>query len=153
MTEGLNWSGLVFVLIAASSWSFCIGSYIRMSWGNGHILRVLRYCKQGFVNYGPWVRFDPLLVFKQTTIRTVFTFLNHWLGSIVWQRPYVVCKAYNSYCLAFYKTSVLPTNPPFLLLFSHSVMFDSLWLHGLQHARLPCPWNFSRQILEWVAIS
>ena len=109
-----------------------------MSWGNGHILRVLRYCKQGFVNYGPWVRFDPLLVFKQTTIRTVFTFLNHWLGSIVWQRPYVVCKAYNSYCLAFYKTSVLPTNPPFLLLFSHSVMFDSLWLHGVQHARLPC---------------
>jgi len=25
------------------------------------------------------------------------------------------------------------------LLFSHSVMSDSLWLHGLQHARLPCP--------------
>ena len=24
------------------------------------------------------------------------------------------------------------------LLFSHSVMFDSLQLHGLQHARLPC---------------
>ena len=27
----------------------------------------------------------------------------------------------------------------FLLLFSHSVMSDSLWPHGLQHARLPCP--------------
>ena len=26
-----------------------------------------------------------------------------------------------------------------LLLFSCSVMSDSLWLHGLQHARLPCP--------------
>ena len=26
-----------------------------------------------------------------------------------------------------------------LLLFSHSVMFDSLWPHGLQHARLSCP--------------
>ena len=26
-----------------------------------------------------------------------------------------------------------------LLLFSHSVMFDSLWAHGLQHTRLPCP--------------
>ena len=26
-----------------------------------------------------------------------------------------------------------------LLLFSHSVMSDSLWSHGLQHARLPCP--------------
>ena len=27
----------------------------------------------------------------------------------------------------------------FLLLFSHSVMSNSLWPHGLQHARLPCP--------------
>ena len=26
-----------------------------------------------------------------------------------------------------------------LLLFSHSVVSDSLWPHGLQHARLPCP--------------
>ena len=26
-----------------------------------------------------------------------------------------------------------------LLLFSHSVESDSLWSHGLQHARLPCP--------------
>ena len=25
------------------------------------------------------------------------------------------------------------------MLFSHSVASDSLWLHGLQHARLPCP--------------
>ena len=28
---------------------------------------------------------------------------------------------------------------PLLLLFSHSVVSDSLWPHGLQHARLPCP--------------
>ena len=27
--------------------------------------------------------------------------------------------------------------------FSHSVMFNSLWPHGLQHARLPCPSLFS----------
>ena len=26
-----------------------------------------------------------------------------------------------------------------LLLFSHSIVSDSLWPHGLQHARLPCP--------------
>ena len=26
-----------------------------------------------------------------------------------------------------------------LLLFSHSVMSDLLWPHGLQHSRLPCP--------------
>ena len=29
-----------------------------------------------------------------------------------------------------------------LLLFSHSVVSDSLWPHGLQHARLPCPSPF-----------
>ena len=27
----------------------------------------------------------------------------------------------------------------YLLLFSHQIMSDSLWPHGLQHARLPCP--------------
>ena len=27
----------------------------------------------------------------------------------------------------------------FLLLFSHSVVSDSLWPHGLQHSRPPCP--------------
>ena len=29
-----------------------------------------------------------------------------------------------------------------ILLFSHSVMSDSLWPHGLQHTRLPCPSPF-----------
>ena len=28
---------------------------------------------------------------------------------------------------------------PLLLVFSHSVVSDSLWPHGLQHARIPCP--------------
>jgi len=28
------------------------------------------------------------------------------------------------------------------MLFSHSVASDSLWSHGLQSARLLCPWNF-----------
>ena len=30
-------------------------------------------------------------------------------------------------------------SPYILLLFSHLVVSDSLWPHGLQHARLPCP--------------
>ena len=35
--------------------------------------------------------------------------------------------------------AVKVTNPNrWLLLFSHSFMFDSLWPHGLQHTRLPC---------------
>ena len=35
-----------------------------------------------------------------------------------------------------------------LLLLSHSVMSDSLWPHGLQHARLLCPWIFQARILN-----
>ena len=31
-----------------------------------------------------------------------------------------------------------------LLLFSHSVVSDSLWPHGLQHAKIPCPSLSSR---------
>ena len=29
---------------------------------------------------------------------------------------------------------------PYSFQFSHSVVSDSLWLHGLQHTRLPSPW-------------
>ena len=35
--------------------------------------------------------------------------------------------------------SALLTTPFSVLLFSRSVVSDSLWPHGLQHARLPCP--------------
>ena len=31
-----------------------------------------------------------------------------------------------------------------LLLFSHSIMSNSFWPHGLQHARLPCPYPSPR---------
>ena len=34
---------------------------------------------------------------------------------------------------------------------SHSVLSGLLWPHGLQPARLLCPWGFSARILEWVA--
>jgi len=37
------------------------------------------------------------------------------------------------------------------LLFSHSVMSDSLWPHGLQHARLPCP-SPSHSLLKLMSI-
>ena len=46
------------------------------------------------------------------------------------------------------RAQLLPATPhtlclsfllPLLLLFSHSVMSNSLQTHGLQHARLPCP--------------
>ena len=38
------------------------------------------------------------------------------------------------FCVWTYSLSI-----PLLLLFSHSVVSDSLWLHGLQHISLPCP--------------
>ena len=34
-----------------------------------------------------------------------------------------------------------------------SAMSDSLWPHGLQPARLLCPWDFRGKNTEWVAIS
>ena len=40
-----------------------------------------------------------------------------------------------------------------LLLFSHSVMSDSLRPHGLQHARLPCPSQSSRAYLNSCLLS
>ena len=38
-----------------------------------------------------------------------------------------------------------------LLLFSHWVLSNSLWLHGLQHARLPCP-SLSPGVLKLMSI-
>ena len=40
-----------------------------------------------------------------------------------------------------------------LLLFSHSVVTNSLWLHGLQHARLPCPSPTSRACSDSCTLS
>ena len=37
-------------------------------------------------------------------------------------------------------------------LFKHSVMSDSLWRPGLQHARLPCPSPFPRALLKFMTI-
>ena len=37
---------------------------------------------------------------------------------------------------------LLPSQWFLLLLFSHSVMFNSLWLHGLWFNRLLCSWDF-----------
>ena len=42
-----------------------------------------------------------------------------------------------------YKIGLELTQHAWLLL-SHSVMFDSLWPHGLQHDRLPCPLSSPR---------
>ena len=43
-----------------------------------------------------------------------------------------------------YSTSVLSFSVMHLLLFNGWVVFDSLWPHGLQHARLPCPSSATR---------
>ena len=40
----------------------------------------------------------------------------------------------------------------YLLLFSHSVVFDSLWPHGLQHARLPSSFTISHSLLKLMSI-
>ena len=40
-----------------------------------------------------------------------------------------------------------------LLFFSHSVMSDSLWLHGMQHTRPPCPSPSPRACSDWCPLS
>ena len=40
-----------------------------------------------------------------------------------------------------------------LVQFSHSGMSDSLWPHGLQHARLPCPSPTPRAYSNWCPLS
>ena len=39
-----------------------------------------------------------------------------------------------------------------LLSFDHSVVSNSLWPHGLQHARLPCPFTISQSLLKLMSI-
>ena len=41
--------------------------------------------------------------------------------------------------LSYYPVLAIMNKAAILLLFSHSVMFNSLWPHGLHHASLPCP--------------
>ena len=41
------------------------------------------------------------------------------------------------FILSFYFTTIIFTQKS--MLFSHSVVSNSLWRHGLKHARLPCP--------------
>ena len=66
-----------------------------------------------------------------------------WLGS--WDSTCLMAKKNQNvrqkqYCNKISKDfKDVPREKIFLLLFSRSVMFSSLWHHGLQHARLPCP--------------
>ena len=38
------------------------------------------------------------------------------------------------------------------LVFSHSIVSDSLWPHGLQHARLPCPSLSPGSLLKFMSV-
>ena len=46
----------------------------------------------------------------------------------------------------------LPLSRPLLLLFSHWVVSHSLWPHGLQPPRLPCPSTISQSLLKLMSI-
>ena len=47
--------------------------------------------------------------------------------------------SWSSFWLLPYMANLLSKSSINSVQFSHSVMFDSLWPHGLQHARLHCP--------------
>ena len=77
-----------------------------------------------------------------------------WLFSIIHSKVSLLTEfsLYARHCIP-----LISFNPPFgfLLWFSHSVISDSLWLHELQHARLPCPsrsprvWSDSCPLSQW----
>ena len=49
------------------------------------------------------------------------------------------CLNFFKQCTQFFKCIISFNSENSCLLFSRSVVSDSLWPHGLQHARLPCP--------------
>ena len=74
---------------------------------------------------------------------------NPWVGKIPWRRTwhhiwlffsfssqFTYSPEYNIYPLYGFSHNF---NLHVFLLFGHYVVSDSLWPHGLQHARLPCP--------------
>ena len=71
---------------------------------------------------------------KKIVFSYFFNFVSMWddgcLLNLLWKLFHDICKS-NHYVvhLKFMKS---------VSQFSHSVMSDSLWLHGLQHTRLPC---------------
>ena len=54
-----------------------------------------------------------------------------------WPQIYLLSDIKEHKHAEFLKTDLTITN--WLLLFGRSAISDSLWTHGLQHARLPCP--------------
>ena len=76
-----------------------------------------------------------------------------WIISIFWECPkssfstiFSACTEYyyeyiwNTFCSSYEKNSLEVNSVQFSSVqFSHSVVSDSLWPHGLQHARPPCP--------------
>ena len=60
-----------------------------------------------------------------------------------------ICDMILNNAVSFHKVELAKL----LLLLSRSVMSDSLWPHGLQHARLPCPSLSPRACSNWCLLS
>ena len=71
------------------------------------------------------------------------THVNPWLIHVtVWQKPLQYCKVISLQLVKINGKNNLKKPTKCMecsAQFSHSVMYDSLPPHGLQHARLPCP--------------
>ena len=70
------------------------------------------------------------------------------VSQVSWTQNGAVQSLIHSVHTDFVSSRSVPTPPYFAarLLFSHSVMSDSLQSHGLQHARLPCPSHIYRTV-------
>ena len=67
-----------------------------------------------------------------------------------WPQIYLLSDIKEHKHAEFLKTHLTITN--WLLLFGRSAISDSLWTHGLQHARLPCPSPSPWSLLKLMSI-
>ena len=76
----------------------------------------------------------------------VVLFIKH--QDVTSDKPFLWCR--DGWLVTVPPPTPPPPPPTFIItlcwaMLSHSVMSNSLWLHGLQPGGLLCPWRFSRQ--------
>ena len=108
-------------------------SYTRIGEGNSNPLQCS--CLENPRHGGVWWA----AVYGVAQGRTRLKWLSSSSSSSYTRSFYCIGLFVSIFTLEDPQSSQNPTQSVLLLLFSHSVVSNSLWPYGLQHARLPCP--------------
>lgn len=129
------------LVVPAAAWGW--GSH---SWESG----AGSSCWRGRAELSKGMALAPLSVANPSTctLGPILTFLTG-SGSGISPHPFLPTSFTQAFHLVQNLTVRIHGNEPCV----YSVVFNSLWSHGLQTSRLLCPWVFRGRILEWVAIS